>query len=119
MTSVLLVEDSEIMRSAIKCLLNTDPEIQLLAEAINLREAIDLTKNLHPEVVILDLHLGDEGSILPSTVKSSFVGCRIVAMSFANDREVKEIAERFGAAILLDKMTLASDLIPAIKRYPQ
>ncbi|MDP9337575.1 MAG: hypothetical protein M3P45_01770, partial [Acidobacteriota bacterium] len=38
----------------------------------------------------------------------------IVAVSFSNDDEAKNLAESYGAAALLDKMNLYSDMIPAI-----
>ncbi len=41
-------------------------------------------------------------------------GHKLLAISFANDDEAKELAQRIGAMKLLDKMKLADELIPAI-----
>jgi DNA-binding NarL/FixJ family response regulator len=114
--TVLLVDDSELMRKALIQLLNSDPEIQVLGEAVSLNEAIRLTGKLSPHVVLLDLHLGDENSITPSKAKSAFSGSRVVAMSFANDTQTQRIADAYGAVALLDKTTLANELIPALKQ---
>ena len=114
--TVLLVDDSEPMRKALVQLLNSDPEIQVLGEAVSLNEAIRLTSKLSPHVVLLDLHLGDENSITPPRVKSAFSGSVLVAMSFSNDTETQKIADAYGAVALLDKTALANDLIPALKR---
>ena len=114
--SVLLVEDSEPMRKALARLLSSDPEIQMLGEAASLNEAIRLASKLSPDVVLLDLHLGDENSITPSKIKSAFVESRVIAMSLANDSDTQKIAEAYGAVALLDKMTLANNLIPSLKR---
>jgi DNA-binding NarL/FixJ family response regulator len=114
--SVLLVEDSEPMRKALARLLSSDPGIQMLGEAGSLNEAIRLASKLSPDVVLLDLHLGDENSTTPSKIKSAFVESRVIAMSLANDTDTRKIAEAYGAIALLDKMTLANNLIPSLKR---
>ena len=43
------------------------------------------------------------------------LGSRLIAMSFWNDKVAQALAERLGAVTLLDKLTLTTDLIPAIK----
>ena len=40
---------------------------------------------------------------------------RLIAISFWNDEDAQALAERLGAVTLLDKLTLTTDLIPAIK----
>jgi DNA-binding NarL/FixJ family response regulator len=116
MIRVLLVEDNALMRRALARFLGSDPNIQLIGEAASFEEGIALTNTLFPDVVLLDLHLSDEKSTTASRIKSSFVGSRVVAMSFANGAETQIIADGYGAITLVDKMTLASDLIPSIQR---
>ena len=43
------------------------------------------------------------------------LGSRLIAMSFWTDEDAQALAERLGAVTLLDKLTLTTDLIPAIK----
>ena len=116
MISVLLADDSSIMRKAIADLLKSDPEIQLMAEAGNFAQTIELISKLRPQVVIMDLHMGDENKVNPTQVKSCLNGSRLLAISW-NDSETKMLAKRLGAVTLLDKLNLASELIPAIKQY--
>jgi DNA-binding NarL/FixJ family response regulator len=117
--SVLLAEDSEIMRKRIADLLKSDPEIQIVAEAPSLDETMRLTSKLQPKIVIMDLHLGDENSFPPSQVRSCFMVSRLLAISLWTDEETKGLAKSFGAAVLLDKTKLGFELIPAIKRCAQ
>ena len=116
MISVLLADDSLIMRKAIADLLKSDPEIQLMAEAGNFAQTIELISKLRPRVVVMDLHRGDENNVNPSQVKSCLNGSRLLAISW-NDSETKMLAKRLGAVTLMDKLNLASELIPAIKQY--
>jgi two-component system response regulator DevR len=115
--SVLLADDSEIMRNAIVGILRDDPDVQLLAQASSFIQTMELTSRLHPQVVVMDLYMKDEKDVTPSQVKSSLRGSVLLAISLRNDDETKAMAESFGAVILLDKVNLAAELIPAIKLY--
>jgi DNA-binding NarL/FixJ family response regulator len=118
-TTVLLADDSEIMRKAIMYFLKDDSEIEVLGEGANFAQTMLLAIKLQPHVILLDLHMNDERTVTPSQIKASLNGSRLIAMSLWNDDETKVLAETFGAVTLLDKATLATELIPAIKRYAQ
>src|SRR5438445_608504 len=105
---VLLAEDAEPVRKAIRVLLSEREDITLVGEATTLAEAIRKTEELRPDGIILDLHMADGAKLhLPA-------GTKLLAISFANDDEAKAWADRIGAAKLLDKMNLSQELIPAI-----
>jgi DNA-binding NarL/FixJ family response regulator len=114
-TTVLLADDSEIMRKAILDLLRADPDIQVLAQVASFDQTMKLATKLHPQVIVLDLHMGDERKVTRSELKSCLNGSRLLAMSIWTDEETKSLAEGIGAVVLLDKTKLADELIPAIK----
>jgi DNA-binding NarL/FixJ family response regulator len=72
---------------------------------------------LKPDVVVMDLHMHDEREFDPVLSKSHFLGCakHVLAMSVWVDQESRARAADYGAAKLLDKSRLASELIPAIR----
>jgi chemotaxis response regulator CheB len=115
--SVLLADDSEVMRKAIANLLKDDPEIQLLAESASLSQTMQFISSLHPQIVVMDIHMGEERNVTSLQVKSCLVGSPLLAISLWKDDETKALADRYGAVVLLDKSKLAYELIPAIKRY--
>ena len=115
--TVLLADDNEMMRKAIANLLKGDPDIQLVAEAASFTQTMQLVGQLHPQIVVMDLHMRDEKDLTPSQVKSCLVGSRLLAISIWNNEPAKALADSFGAVTLLDKPKLADELIPAIKRY--
>ena len=115
--SVLLADDSKIMRKVIVDLLKSDPEIEVLAECVGFGEAIQLAPKLHPQVIVLDVHMSDERLVTRAQVKSGLNGSRVLAISIWNDDETKALAGTLGALTLLDKSNLANTLIPAIKHY--
>ena len=114
--TVLLADDREIVRKAIISLLKGDPEIKVLAEATSLSQTMLLASTLHPQVIVLDLYMGDENDMTPWQIKSSFAGSQVLAISFSNDDVIKALADSYGAVAVLDKTKLADELIPAIKR---
>jgi DNA-binding NarL/FixJ family response regulator len=116
---LLLVDDSDVMRAAIRQLLTKELGIEVIGTATSFAEALALTDALKPDVLLMDLHMSDERAYPPELMKSQIrlhTKC-IVAMSLWNDDEAKALAESFGAHVLLDKMKLYSKLIPAIKQF--
>jgi DNA-binding NarL/FixJ family response regulator len=112
---ILLADDSEIVRRGIRQLLATQTEIEIVGEAADFAQTIRMTRDLNPQVVILDLHMPDENEIRPQEVRSLLsLGSQLLAISIWNEEGSKELAESLGAAVLLDKMNLASTLIPTI-----
>jgi chemotaxis response regulator CheB len=116
--SVLVVDDADVIRKALRGFLKEEPAIKLLGEASNFAEAISMTAALKPDVVLLDLHMPDDRSFHPEFVKANLSGARVLAMSLASDyaseEDIKLLAENFGAIRTLDKAKLCDELIPAI-----
>jgi DNA-binding NarL/FixJ family response regulator len=115
--SVLLADDSEIIRKVIVDLLKSDPEIEVVAESVGFAQTIQLAAKLHPQVIVLDLHMGDEHTVTPAQLRSGLISSRLLAISIWNDDETKALAEAIGAVTLLDKTKLTAELIPAIRHY--
>jgi two-component system nitrate/nitrite response regulator NarL len=114
--TVLLADDNESVRKAILYLLQGDPDIQVLAQGASYAETVELASKLNPHVIVLDMHMKDEGTVPPVQLKSALMGSRVLAMSIWDDDETKSLAKTIGAAALLNKAELASELIPVIKQ---
>src|ERR1700731_4621614 len=55
--------------------------------------------------------------LCPALVKAQLGTVCTLATSLSNETEAKALAQSYGAATLLDKMTLYTDMVPAIRRY--
>ena len=106
---VFLAEDAEPVRKAIRTLLSECKDISVVGEAATFPEVLQKTTELKPDLIVLDLHMAGDGF---STQFPN--GHKLLAISFANDDEAKDLAQSIGAMKLLDKMKLADELIPAI-----
>lgn len=115
--TVLLTNDEEAVRSSLRLLLDSDPEIHTVGEAVDFQQTIQRAIELKPQIVVLDLRMADNPSVNPQEIKSQLntLGSRLIAISFWDDEGTRALAESLGAATLLDKLTLATELIPAIK----
>ena len=69
-----------------------------------------------PDLLLLDWHMSEKRDFTPALVKSQLGTVCTVAISFSNDSDSKELAESYGAATLLDKMTLYTEMVPAIRQ---
>jgi DNA-binding NarL/FixJ family response regulator len=115
--TVMLADDSEVMRRAIRQLLTSDPGIDLVGEAANFTDLAAMVCSLKPKVVVVDIHMPGKNNLGPSWVKAQLAGCAVLAISLWNDDETRAVATSFGATRLLGKGDLDSDLIPAILQF--
>jgi DNA-binding NarL/FixJ family response regulator len=116
---VLLADGNDVMRPVIAKVLREEPAVELVGEATTLAETLRMTAALKPDVLLLELHFDDEGEYPAEVVKAQVLlhaKC-VLAISLWNDTEAKALAESLGAAVLLDKAKLYSELIPAVKQF--
>jgi chemotaxis response regulator CheB len=104
------------MRSAIRRMLEEEAKIDVVGEAENFAKTIEMVGDLKPDVLLLDLRMADERDIPADLIKAQLSCVQTLAISVSNDTEAKELAKSYGAMVLLDKMTLYSEMISAIMR---
>lgn len=114
--SLFLAEDHQIVRQGLKAILTTIPDIQLIGEAANGREAVRQVERLQPDVLVLDLMMpGLNGLEVARLVAKKSPRTHVVILSmYANEAYVVE-ALRAGAAAYVLKEFGAEELIKAIR----
>ena len=116
MCKVLIADDSDVMRTAIRKILQEESNINVVGEAASFAETMQMIGDFKPDVLLLDLHMPEKRDITPALVKAQLGTVCTVAVSFSNDSDAKDLAASYGAATLLDKMTLYTEMLPAIQR---
>jgi DNA-binding NarL/FixJ family response regulator len=112
---ILLADDSEVIRKSIRRLLDREPHLQVVGEACNLAETVRLTRDLQPQVLVMDLHMSSASLASSSTLREHLQPtARLLAISASNDEHSLSLARSLGADSFLDKMDLFEKLIPAI-----
>ena len=111
---VLLADDSETLRRAVKAVLRSEPSIVVVGEVCSYQELVAALRQLQVDVVVMDVHMPDSAQIEPASIKAQLSTQCLLAISFANDEGTANHAKDYGAYRLLDKVELATTLIPAI-----
>lgn len=118
MVRVLFADNHAIVRKGIGQILASDPGIQVLGAASGFSEAIYEALQSRPDVLVVDVDMpppdGLSASDLASQITSS--GAKVLGMSLLNDDDARSFATSIGAAALVDKLKLATELIPAIMK---
>jgi two-component system, NarL family, invasion response regulator UvrY len=111
---VLLADEAELMRRAIRFVLGQREGIKVVGEASSLEAAIQKATELGPHVVVLDLNMANRDHTPLTEVRSLLKGAKILGITFGCEGNTAELAYRIGAAKVLDKMDMMDELIPSI-----
>jgi DNA-binding NarL/FixJ family response regulator len=115
-TTVLLVDDHNIVRQGLKALLLAEGDITILGEAQTGREAVQMATQLHPAVVIMDLAMPRlNGSEATRQILKAVPTTKVIVLSSYGDDEHIQHALSCGAAAYLLKQTAAAELVQAIR----
>jgi len=113
---ILLADDYQIARQGLRALLEREPDLEVVAEAENGQTAVRLTRELSPEVAILDLSLPDlQGVELVRQVLTAAPGVRVLAVSMHVDRRFAVNILKAGALGYLLKDCAFEELVQAIR----
>lgn len=112
---VLLVDDHALVRSAIRQALDA-PDIEVVGEARNAEEAIELAPRLRPDLVLLDIDLpGMTGIDAVRELAPRLPETRVVMLTVSTDRRSLLEAMRHGAAGYLTKDLTGDALLRAVR----
>jgi DNA-binding NarL/FixJ family response regulator len=114
--SILLVDDHALVRAGIRALLERLPEVTVIAEAKDGREAFRLIREQPPDLVLMDIAMpGLNGIEATARITKEFPDVRVMVLSmYANDEYVRE-AIKAGAVGYLVKSAAAVELEKATK----
>lgn len=113
---VLLVDDHTVMRQGVRMLLSLDPELQVVGEAANGRDAVDLTHKLRPDVVLMDLVMPVmDGLAAIIEIRRELPETEIVALTSVLEDSIVTDVVRAGAIGYLLKDASGEELVKAIK----
>jgi NarL family two-component system response regulator LiaR len=113
---VLVVDDHPIVREGICALLAVVGDIEVVAEAANGSEAIDMVKELQPDVVLMDIAMPIMGGLEATRrICREFPRTRVLILTQYDDKEYVLPVIEAGAAGFVSKAAASSELILGIR----
>ena len=114
---VLLADDQALFLEGLEILLSSQKDIQVVGQAANGQEAVDLALELRPDVILMDMQMPVlDGIGATRRVKQSLPECRVIALTTFDDKEIVFNALRAGAVGYLLKDVGSVQLADSIRR---
>jgi len=113
---VLVVDDHGVVREGLRHLLGRQPDVEVVGEAADGREAVDLAGRLHPDVVLLDLLMPVlDGVEALGQIRAGSPGSRVVVLTSSHDDRQILPALRAGALSYLLKDCEPEEVVAAVR----
>src|ERR1043165_1640157 len=113
---ILLVDDHKIMRDGLSAVLERESEFEIAAEAANGREAVQVARTLHPDVIIMDVVMPEVNGIDATVqIRKESPNARIIALTMHSDKNYLTRMLRAGTVGYLLKDCAAEELVKAVR----
>lgn len=116
MISVILVDDHVIMRDGLRRLLEGESDIEVIGEADNGRDAVKISIEKNPDIVVMDVAMQDMNGIEATRqIKKENPNIKIIVLSMHSERQIVVGIFRAGASGYLLKASTSIELVEAIR----
>ncbi|MBN6055827.1 response regulator transcription factor [Nonomuraea sp. RK-328] len=116
MIAVLLADDHALVRKGFRLMLDAQPDMAVVGEAADGEEAVEQSRRLRPDVVLMDLHMpGLDGVRATELITAELPGVRVLALSTFDLDENVVAALRAGADGFLPKDVSPEELVEGVR----
>src|ERR1700730_18988684 len=113
---ILSVDDHPLLRSGIGALIATQPDMQLVAEAANGKEAVQLYREFRPDVTLMDLQMPDmSGLDAIIAIKSEDPSARVIVLTTYSGDVLAQRALKAGAQAYVLKSLVRTEILDTIR----
>jgi DNA-binding NarL/FixJ family response regulator len=113
---IVIAEDQALVRRGAAMLLSMEPDMEVVGQARNGVEAVELAQLLHPDVVLMDLHMPLKGGVAATReITRNLPNTQILVLTTLNDDETVFEAVRAGAQAYLLKDADEDELLETIR----
>ena len=114
---VLLVDDHEVVRGGLRALLEAQDELEVVAEAGTVAEAISRTRTFEPDVVVMDVRLPDGSGVEACReIRSQMPDVAVLMLTSFSDDQALFDSIMAGAAGYVLKQVRGADLVDSVRR---
>jgi DNA-binding NarL/FixJ family response regulator len=116
MTSILLADDQELVRTGLRMILDAGDDLTVVGEASDGREAIDLARSLRPDVVLMDIRMpGTDGIEATRQITRSLDDVRVVMLTTFDRSQLVYDSLLAGASGFLLKDAPGAQLVGGVR----
>lgn len=113
---VMLVDDHEVVRQGLRSLIESEEDLQVVAEASNGKQAVDAARTSTPDVVVMDIRMPDgDGITACRDIRDMNPEIQVIMLTSFSDDEALFNSIMAGAAGFVLKQIRGRDLIEAIR----
>lgn len=113
---IVIADDHRIVRQGLRSLVEQESDLEVIGMAANGRQALQMTRRLIPDVVIMDISMPDLNGIdATSQIVNEAPGVKVIALSMHSEKQLIDGMLRAGAAGYLLKESAFEELIKAIR----
>jgi two-component system response regulator DegU len=117
---ILVVDDHPLFRQGLRDLLRNEVDVEVVGEGASGREALELARELQPDVILLDVNLPEpNGLMVARQLRAEHCPAAIVILTAYNDREQQLHAFRGGAAAYCAKDVTPHKLMQVLRQVVQ
>jgi DNA-binding NarL/FixJ family response regulator len=117
MIRLVLVDDQPSVRQGLRMRLTVEPDMTVVGEASNGREAVTLVQRLAPDVVLMDVEMPEmDGIAAAAAMRASTPPSAVVMLSIHDDGATRTRAQAAGAAAFVTKSGAIEVLVATIRQ---
>ena len=114
---LLIADDHALVRQALRGMLEREPDIEIVGEAGNGREAVDLCRALDPNLVLMDVRMPEmDGLEATRVIKHERPEVGVLMVTMHDNQDYMREAAKAGAAGYVLKDAPGDELISAVRR---
>ncbi len=113
---ILIADDHEVVRRGTRVLLESQPDWEVVAEAVSGRDAVAKAENLKPDIAILDVGMPElNGLEAARQIRNAVPECEVLVLSMHDSEEIVREVLKAGAHGYVLKSDAGQDLVAAIR----
>lgn len=113
---VLVADDQALVRRGMVLMLSVEPDMEVVGEACDGVQAVELAQQLHPDVVLMDLHMPRKGGVAATReITRSLPGTQVLVLTTLDAEETVFEAIRAGARAYLLKDATEEEVLETVR----
>lgn len=107
---LVIIDDHPIFREGVVAILGSEPDLEVVGQGINAQDAVRLTRELLPDVILLDVNMPGSGVNAAQTIASAFPVVKIIMLTGSSEEDDVMAALKAGAHAYVLKGVAAREL---------